>query len=86
MSFWVVRKELMNTYLFAVCAGFSRMAAVAKPTVERRAKLVSALPESKILAVLVFRSKPKKPSSRPLEESEFSVRARKVVRSHWHLM
>lgn len=57
----------MKTYLSRVSAGFSRMALVASPTVERSVKFVRVLPESKMVAVLVLRSKPRKPSSRPLQ-------------------
>ena len=56
----------MNTYLFAVSAGLSRMAAVARPVVARRVKLAGVVPGPKMVAVLDLRSKPRKPSSRPL--------------------
>ncbi len=42
------------------------MATVARPVVARRVKLVGVVPESDIVAVLDLRSKPMKPSSRPL--------------------
>ena len=69
MSFCVVRKELMKTYLFVVSAALSRMAAVARPVVARRVKFVGVVPEPNMVAVLDLRSKPKKPSSRPLYSS-----------------
>ena len=56
----------MKTYLFAVSAGWSRMAAVARPVVAKRVKLVGVVPGPKMVAVLDWRSKPRKPSSRPL--------------------
>lgn len=59
----------MKTYLFAVSAGLSRMAAVARPVVARRVKFVGVVPASDIVAVLDLRSKPMKPSSRPLYSS-----------------
>jgi len=39
----------MKTYLSRVSAGFSRMASVASPTVERSVKFVRVLPESKMV-------------------------------------
>ena len=62
----MVRNELIKTYLFAVSAGFSRIAEVALPMVDRSVKFVSVSPESKIVAVLDLRSKPRKPSSSPV--------------------
>lgn len=56
----------MKTYRFAVSAGLSRIAAVARPVVARRVKFVGVVPESDIVAVFDLRSKPRKPSSRPL--------------------
>ena len=56
----------MKTYLFAVSVGFSRIATVALAVVDRREKLQGVSPESNMVAVLVLRSKPRKPSLRPL--------------------
>lgn len=64
--FWLVRNEFTKTYLFAVSAGFSRMAAVARPVVAKRVKLAKVVPELAIMAVFALRSKPMNPSSRPL--------------------
>ncbi len=56
----------MKTYLFSVSAGLSRMAAVARPVVAKRVKFAGVVPEPDMMADLALRSKPMKPSSRPL--------------------
>ncbi len=60
--------ELMNTYLSAVSTGFMRIAVVALPTLESSVKFAGVLPGTEMVAVLVLRLKPRKPSSRPLRD------------------
>ncbi len=67
-SFCVACDELMNTYLSADSTGFMRIAVVALPTLESSVKFAGVLPESEMVAVLVLRLKPRKPSSRPLRD------------------
>jgi len=67
-SFCLAWNELMNTYLSAVSTGFIRKGVVALPTLESSVKFAGVLPESEMVAVLVLRLKPRKPSSKPLRD------------------